>query len=232
MPRPRIPERRNRLLAAARQLALEQGWPATTVAEVAARADVGKGAVYLEFDSKAAILDALITDGMQTLSSAVHRRVREADEVVDLPAIYRFAVDALLDDKLMRAFYLGDQDVLGDHVRSVPDNRYRQRFDWLTDYITRLKHAGVIDPRSDLQAVALMFSVFTIGLLHTPGTLEAITDDELRRTVGLFAELVGEGLASDRPVDSAAARQAQLAMMGSLQTQLAHLHPEQSGAQS
>lgn len=232
MPRPRIPNRRTRLLAAARELALEQGWPTTTVAEVAARVGVGKGTAYLEYASESAILDALIAEGTQKLSSAVHRRAREVEDIVDLPAIYGFAVDALLEDKLMRAFYLGDQDVLGEHVRSVSDDRYRQRFGWLTDYITDLQHAGIIDPHSDVQAIAQMFSVFTLGLLHAPGTLEAITDDELRRTVSIFAQLVGEGLATDGHVDPEAARQTQLAMVGRLQAQLEDLQSQQSEAQS
>lgn len=225
MPRPRIPERRERLLAAARALALEQGWPATTVADVASRVGIGKGAVYLEFENKAAILDALITEGMKALSAAVQRRVLEDVRVVDLPAIYGFAVDALLSDPLMRAFYLDDADVLGGHVRAVSDGRYRQRFDWLGEYITHLQHAGVIDPQVDVRALAQMFSVFTIGLLHAPGTLEATTDDELRQTIALFAQFVGQGLAADRSNDSEAARLAQLTMLDRLATQLEGLQP-------
>lgn len=230
MPRPRIPERRLRLLAAARELALEQGWQVTTVSEVAARVGVGKGAVYLEFDSKAAILDALIADGMQRLSSDVHRRVRESDGVVDLPAIYRFAVDALLDDSLMRAFYLCDQGVLGEHIGAVSDDRYRQRFDWLADYVAELQRAGIIDPQADLRSLTLMLSAFTLGLLHAPASLGPITDDELRRTVTLFAELVGTGLAADRPASSDEARQVQLAMVGRLQGQVEVLQSAGSGS--
>lgn len=220
MPRPRIPERRERVLDAARTSALEQGWSATTVADVASRAGIGKGAVYLEFENKSAILDALITDGMKALSAAVQRRVLEHVGVVDLPAVYGFAVDALLSDPLMRAFYLDDADVLGGHVRSVSDGRYQQRFDWLGEYITHLQHAGVIDPQVDVRALAQMLSVFTIGLLHAPGTLEATTDDELRQTTALFAQLVGQGLAADRSIDVEAARRAQLTMLDRLATQL------------
>lgn len=220
MPRPRIPERRERLLAAARELALERGWPATAVSDIAERVGVGKGAVYLEFPTKAAILDALIEQGLRGLSADVRGRVVAAEDVLDLPTIYRFAVEALLADPLMRALFLGGDDVLGEHARAVDDDRYRQRFDWLADYIAELQGAGVIDPAVDRPALVRMFSVFTIGLVHAPGTLAGTTDDELRSTVGVFADLVGRGLAGERPVDQEGARRAQLTLIERLDAQL------------
>lgn len=223
MPRPRIPERRAQLLAAARALALERGWPSTTVADITSRVDIGKGAFYLEFENKAAILDVLIADGMRALSRAVHRRVVAAHAVIDLPSIYEFAIDALLDDPLMRAFFLGDASVLGDHVQSVHDGRYRQRFDWLTEYVTALQEAGVIAARTDGQVLSQMLSVFTLGLLNAPGTIQVDSDEQLRRTVAMFADLVGKGLDTGRPVDPEASRRAQLVMLDRLQNQLDEL---------
>jgi AcrR family transcriptional regulator len=223
MPRPRIPDRRERLLVAAREFALDNGWPTTTVSDIAARAGIGKGAVYLEFPDKAAILAAVLKRSMRGLTADVHRRVLEATDVIDLPTVYRFGVEAMLADPLMRAFYLADETVIGDYVRSVTDGRYRQRFDWLVEYIARLQDAGVIDPEVAVQSLVRMLSVFTIGLLHAPGTLEPTTDDQLRETVGLFADLVGRGLATDLPTDPDAARQAQLTLLEDLDAQLNHL---------
>jgi AcrR family transcriptional regulator len=48
--------RRRQLLDAASEVILEKGFDAMTVSEVAARAGVGKGTVYLYFDSKTALL--------------------------------------------------------------------------------------------------------------------------------------------------------------------------------
>ena len=224
MPRHRIPERRERLLVAARELALEQGWPATTVSGIAERVGIGKGAVYLEFANKAAILDALVNRGMGALGAEVRRRVLEADGVIGLSAVYRFSVEALLADRLMRAFFLGDEDVLGGHVRSVADGRYQQRFDWLNDYLAHLQQAGLIAAGVDLPSVARMLSVFTIGLLHAPGTLGATADEELRRSVELFSGIVERGVAAAAPADADAAREAQLAMIERLEAQLEQLH--------
>lgn len=223
MPRPLIPDRRARLVAAARELALDKGWTTTTVSDIAARAGIGKGAVYLEFPDKAAILAAVLNASMRTLTADVHRRVLDAGDVVDLPMIYRFGVEALLADPLMRAMYLGDDATLGEHVRAVADGRYRQRFDWLVDYIVALQRIGVIDASVAVEPLVRMLSVFTIGLLQAPGIVDVGADDQLRDTVGLFADLVGRGLATGLPVDPEEARQAQLILLERLDAQLRQL---------
>ncbi|SKC53454.1 TetR/AcrR family transcriptional regulator [Krasilnikoviella flava] len=222
MPRPLVPDRRARILDAARSLILERGWPRTTVADVAARAGIGKGAVYLELPDKAAILDAVLRRSTRDLTAAVHRRVVEAAGLVDLPAVYRFGMDALLADPLMRALTVGDETLLGDHVRDVAagEGRYAARLAWLAEYVARLQDAGVVDPSVPTEAVVRVLGVFSVGLVHAPGTIGTTSDDELRDAVALFADLVGRGLAADRPADPEAARRAQLGLLARLDHQL------------
>src|SRR5699024_1613185 len=165
---------------------------------------------------------------MRGLTAHVHQRVLSAEDVIDLPTLYGFAVDALLADPLMRAFSIGDEAVLGDHVRSVEDDRYSARFQWLLDYIGRLQSAGVLTDEVARETLGRVLSVFTIGLLHAPGTLGPLTDEQLRETVGLFADLVGRSLATDLPTDPVAARAAQFDLLATLDTQLDHLQEERS----
>jgi AcrR family transcriptional regulator len=223
MPRPLVPDRRRRILDASRELLLERGWPATTVADIARRAGVGKGAVYLELPDKAAILAAVLRRSVRDVTAVVHRRVREAEDLVDLAVVYRFGVEAMLADPVLRALYLGDSTVLGDHVRQVADDRYLRRMEWLADYARALQGARVIDPDVDLDALVRVLGVFAVGLVHAPDALGATTADELTAAVGLFADVVGRGLAADRPGDASAARAAQLALLDRLTDQLDHL---------
>lgn len=227
MPRPLVPDRRARILDAARALILERGWPRTTVADVATRAGIGKGAVYLELPDKAAILDAVLRRSTRDLSAEVRRRVVETDGLVDLPAVYRCGMEALLGDPLMRALWVGDEALLGDHVRDVAggSGRYAERFGWLTEYVGRLQDAGVVDPSVPTATVVRVLGVFSVGLVHAPATIGATSDDALRDAVALFADLVGRGLApdgpgTDRAVDPDAARAAQLGLLARLDRQL------------
>ncbi|WP_156316466.1 TetR/AcrR family transcriptional regulator, partial [Leucobacter japonicus] len=98
MPRPLLPNRRGRILDAAEDLVLERGFDATSVAAVAERAGIGKGAVYLEFGSKRDILDALLLRGTERM------RARLAEELGEHPPLgeaYRASVRVLLEDRLM-----------------------------------------------------------------------------------------------------------------------------------
>lgn len=223
MPRPLVPDRRGRVLAAAYDLILEKGWPGTTVADIAARAGIGKGAVYLEFPDKAAILAAVLNRSVRQLTADVHRRVHDARELVDLSAVYRFGVEALLDEPVMRALYLGDTSVLGEHVRAVADQRYIERAGWLTDYVHRLQVAGVLDASVSGDAILRVLSMFTLGVIHAPGVLGASGAKELTEAIRLFADIVGRGLATDAQPNAEQARAAQVALLERLDNQLERL---------
>lgn len=60
-------ERREAILAAARDVFYESGFHRATVDEVAERAEVAKGTVYLYFESKETILSYLLLEGLEAL---------------------------------------------------------------------------------------------------------------------------------------------------------------------
>ncbi len=220
MPRPRVPDRRRRILAAARELALTRSWPRTTVADIAELAGVGKGAVYLEFPSRDAILDAVLTAAMRDLTAAVHRRCRAHEGLLDLPAVYRIGIEELLAEPLLRAVQLGDEDVLGAHVHTVDPARYRTRMDWLGQYVAALQDAGVLRKDVDREVLGQVLGTFTLGLLSAPAVLGDLDEQRLRESVALFADLVGRGLETDAEADPVAARAAQQHMLDQLTAQL------------
>jgi AcrR family transcriptional regulator len=80
------PDRRQAILAAAARLFEHYGYAKTTMADVAREADVGVGTVYLEFDSKEAIVGELslsthvgVLDAMRL---AAQRRTDPAERIV------------------------------------------------------------------------------------------------------------------------------------------------------
>src|SRR5690606_18057957 len=123
-------------------------------------------------------------------------------------------------EPVMRALYLGDETVLGDHVHEVADDRYVRRMAWLADYVDDLQRAGVLDASAPAGTVVRMLGMFTLGMVHAPGVLGGTSATELSAAVGLFADVVGRGLAPDAPADPEAARAAQLALLRRLDEQL------------
>jgi len=76
-------ERRDAILASARDLFFEHGIHRTTVDDVAARAEVAKGTVYLYFESKETILAHLLLEGLDVLGERLAEAFGAAS---DLPA--------------------------------------------------------------------------------------------------------------------------------------------------
>lgn len=71
-------ERRDAILAAARDLFFEHGIHRTTVDDVAARAEVAKGTVYLYFESKETILAHLLLEGLDALGESLEEAFAES----------------------------------------------------------------------------------------------------------------------------------------------------------
>jgi AcrR family transcriptional regulator len=96
--------RRDRIVAAARAIAVEEGWPAVSVRRVAARAGCSAAAIYQYLPDKAAIISAIAADGEDQMATAMRaavtdvsgagKRVRAAARaywrfVEENPALYR-----------------------------------------------------------------------------------------------------------------------------------------------
>ncbi|RCV47861.1 TetR/AcrR family transcriptional regulator [Marinitenerispora sediminis] len=216
MPRPTIPDRRNAVLDRARDLFLEKGYDRTTMAEIARRAGVGKGAVYLEFPSKEALLDALLVRSTRSLTREVRALVAAHGGPVPVSAAWRFGVEALLHDEFMLACYLAEADVLGGYLRRKGPRRYGPRLDWLVDFITESQQAGVVRADLDPRAAATVMSVFAVGLASTAPVMGPLSRDRLRESVDLFADLVAAGWETSAPDGREAARQAHARLLDRL----------------
>lgn len=188
MPRPRVPDRRDRILDAAEELVLARGFDAMSVSAIAERAGIGKGAVYLEFVGKREILDALLQRGTARMNDIVR------DELGDRPrlsAAYRASARALSGDPLMTAAFLDDRGILGAHVAEVDDGRYRDRQRRVVAWLHDLQDRGEIVADADVEALALALSSASIGLLTAARLLGPFEPAQLERaidTIGRMAE--------------------------------------------
>ncbi|GAA1075996.1 TetR/AcrR family transcriptional regulator [Nocardiopsis composta] len=221
MPRPTIPDRAGTVLDRARDVILEKGYRRATIADIAARAGVGKGAVYLDFASKEELLDALLARSMRDLAREVRDRAAASAEPVTLSAAFRFGLEALLGDRLLLALHLSDEDVLGDYVRTKGPERYRARMDWLGDYLVDLQRAGLLRGDLDPGAASLLMSVFGVGLANAAASLGGLPPERLAEAVSLMADLITAGWEEPASrTDPEAARRAHAALLDRLDAQI------------
>lgn len=93
---------RQRVLDAARDLFTEQGYAATTIREIAVRAEVSTGSVFTTFESKEEILSTIITERQAELTRAIttargeHKGDARACLKASLAAAYAYEFQRLL----------------------------------------------------------------------------------------------------------------------------------------
>lgn len=189
MPRPLVPDRRDRILDAAETLVLERGFDAMSIQSIADRVGIAKGAVYREFASKQEILDVVLQRAMERMTEA-SQELLGGDPDPALSTAYRFAVEVLLENPLMTAAFLDDKGVLGSYVESVRDDRYRLRYLASVAWITRLQQRGSIKADVDADALALALSSTTLGLLTAAKHLGPLSRDQLQAAIETMAVLV------------------------------------------
>lgn len=224
MPRPTIPHRRSTLLDVAEGLIAARGFDAVTVADLARAAGVGKGAVYLEFPSKTAVLDALLTRSMHRMATRTRTALESTpDAELGLGPLYRAGIEALLHDRLMTAAMLDDDAVLGTHARSVDPDRYRTRVAWLRALLGAFADAGAIAPDLDLDDLTLALSSITIGLLSASALIGPLTQAQLAGALRAVTTLVERGAGAGVVADPARVRASLTSMLDGL---LAQTDPE------
>ena len=113
--RTRDPDRRERILRAAAELVAARGFHAVSMADIGAASGIVGSGVYRHFESKSAVLSALLDDGMQRLLDTAAQVVGsgrpDAEVLADL---VRDQVRFAVDESLLVRLWLRE-------VRTLPD---------------------------------------------------------------------------------------------------------------
>ncbi|MFC4946490.1 TetR/AcrR family transcriptional regulator [Pseudonocardia sp. GCM10023141] len=118
--RQRDPDRRERILTAAAELAARRGFHTVGMADIGAEAGIVGSGIYRHFDSKEAILIALLDQIMARLQAG-------AEAVLATGADERASLSALIRDHIRVA--IQDRDVLAVYHREIhnlPDDERRR----------------------------------------------------------------------------------------------------------
>ncbi|MEW6553429.1 MAG: TetR/AcrR family transcriptional regulator [Actinomycetota bacterium] len=181
--------RRDTILAAARELFFEKGYR-TTMEEIAARAELSKGTLYLYFNSKDELYISVIMEGFRILEERIDgalKGVKGAERRVK--AVYYAFIDHCLENReyfrITQYFLTEDarRNTSGELVATV--NRYSGKIlERGADIIQEGIDAG--DFREDLDAAALALIVWRMST----GILDlAVLGDGLGQGVGIGREL-------------------------------------------
>ncbi|WP_326619426.1 TetR/AcrR family transcriptional regulator [Streptomyces decoyicus] len=196
-------QRADHILDAAGELLVAWGYGRVTIDEIARRAKVGKGTVYLHWKTK----DALLLAVMLKTQSHIHQRQLErmrADPLEILPS--RMMRRHFLDfqgEPVLRALYTDDADILGrlnDTAKKEFAELMGQGDRYLRRHLEALREHGLVRDDTDVhhQQYALLATsngFFTAEALlsdRAPDTLE-VRADILARTIRSALEVSADG---------------------------------------
>ena len=117
MPKPINTDREHRILSAAARLIVQYGYDKTTVSDIAQAAGISKGAVYLHFESKETLFDALIRHEFWHFAEAYLKRLDADPEGGTIAGIYKNTLYTMQDSPLMQALFRQDRRVMGAYAR-------------------------------------------------------------------------------------------------------------------
>ena len=169
--------RLERVLDAAAELLVRLGYRRVTIDEVARRAGIGKGTVYLHFPTKEALFLAVLLRTHRDVVARLVARI-EADPAEALPGrLCRSLYLDIANDPVARPLYLGDGEVLGRLAHEsvgTMDELARRRREVGRGWLGLLRDAGLLrtDRSVDEQlylVAAISTGFYFLDTLPVPG---------------------------------------------------------------
>ncbi|NBE82922.1 TetR/AcrR family transcriptional regulator [Micromonospora rubida] len=184
-------ERADRILDAAKELLLRWGYRRATIDEIARRAGVGKGTVYLHWRSREQLFFAVgAREAVAMLGEVVTAMRHDPQEIALHRYMRRFFLEAM-SRPVLRAIFTRDAEVL-DRFLSSPARRPLQSAKLLAsrEYLGVLADDGLLRARLrpedlDYTLPAVMFGFFGIDPLLAPEVALPLVDkaDQLADTL-------------------------------------------------
>jgi AcrR family transcriptional regulator len=169
---------------AARQLFIKQGFHATSMRDIAARAEVSLGNLYNYYGNKEDLLESII----RNYQSVIDARLREMFEDLEAP----------LEPENMRRFGQSVKALVNEHsdywllmyidVLEFENSHFRKMFVGLTDslrrrfgpYFAEVKQSGANDPAFDFTAAYMQFfNYFLVEKLFGGNRHFGLDDDQV-----------------------------------------------------
>jgi AcrR family transcriptional regulator len=171
-----IPDRGERILDAAAELVLRWGYKRVTIEEVAKRARIGKGTVYLHFRSRTWLFVCVLIRESLGLIDELTAAIRRDPAAALIAEQVRLTYLEVHRRPLLRALFARDEEVLGELARDADADPLRdRRAELAADLFRLLREHGLM--RADLDVTTQMY---VVGAVQTgfylqqpvPGTPE------------------------------------------------------------
>ncbi|MGW1199461.1 TetR/AcrR family transcriptional regulator [Streptomyces sp. NPDC002536] len=209
-------ERAERILGAARELLLRWGYKRVTVDDVARRAQVGKGTLYLHWKTKEELFTTLLRREFAAMLADVAARIEEDPAGVLPHRLLRCVYLERLRHPIVRAIHAEDDEVLGALLTTaptgVPLTEELRIHTTLADIVCAQSRHGLLVPVERVEEQVYAIDSVLIGFFFTADTGAL----PLERQGDLLAETVRAAFEPRRAAGAAAVRAAAREVLGVL----------------
>lgn len=159
-------ERAESILDAAETLIVRYGYDKTTVSDIAREAGISKGAIYLSFESKEALFEALLRREIATHTARWIELVEADPRGGTIGAMYRNTLRALDERPFMAAMFRQDRTVMGTYLKKK-DNIFSDGSEMNArhEFVKRMQAAGVIRGDVDARVIAHIMNMLAYSLV-------------------------------------------------------------------
>src|SRR5215472_12854960 len=148
-------ELRAKILNAARDIVLREGFGALTIRKLAEAIEYAPGTLYLYFENRDAIARELSSEGFRSLLEAFAPASTVADPLARLEAVGRAYVRFGMENpETYRLIFMEDPQLTTAVFKEAADEPGQRAYRALTEPLEELRAAGRLRPDADVQALA------------------------------------------------------------------------------
>ncbi len=196
------PEREQRILDAAAQLIIRYGYDKTAVSDIAQEAGISKGAIYLHFQSKEELFEALLLRELLRYSEDWLVRVEADPRGGTLSGVYRNALYSVQANPFMRALFTQDRRIMGAYLRRE-NNIFRSRVGMRTGFIQMMQELGAVRTDIKPEIVAHIMNMLSFALVSIDEVFDADQIPPLDATIEGIADVLDWALTPESGFDAA-----------------------------
>ncbi|WP_241524334.1 TetR/AcrR family transcriptional regulator [Mycobacterium paraense] len=184
-------ERADRILDTARDLLLSWGFRRVTVDELARRAGVGKGTIYLHWRSREDVFHAVSAREAAAMADAIVDAIRENPAEVALNRYLRRLFIEAMNRPVLRALYTRDSDTLGTFLAAENHRRLEEnKLGVHRDYVGALAAEGMLRPDLRLEDLDYTLPVIVFGFFAAEPFLPPVIRLTLKQKADRLADTV------------------------------------------
>lgn len=189
-------ERAGRILDAAARLIIHYGYDKTTVSDIAREAGVSKGAIYLHWESKEALFEALLERETWRYGDDWLQRFDQEHGEWSFTTMFKLMLLTLQDYPFMLALFKRDQRILGSFLRQ-DSKLLQQKFAINSELFRMMQETGTVRDDIPPRVIAHLLNLFAYGLVSIEEVVPAQDIPPFEDIIDGLAKLLDRGFAPE-----------------------------------